>query len=482
MTEVPPPPGAPGTLWGRRGSPLDALVRGWFTALARGGLAFVVMASLGQAAALTVYLARDARGSVGTFAKLGWFYFGWFHRVSVSAHASVLVPRDTPGVGELASGSASFDFGVALMVGTFLAIWLLYGAGRAVADQAGGGGAARVLHGLKVAPVYAVPSWLISLVVSIDVGLPADLFRAGSIEIRPSAAESLLLPLLIAAAAGAAGGARSGRYELLAREPWGRRLAGALAGGFRMFLLGLVLSFVGLLVLAVIRPDATKAYFDAVTEPPPDGTTVIIANHVLLLPNQSMWVLVPAMGGCDGLYRGGESSTFLCYGKYPTAVSDNFDFTSLEAILLTSVNVVLPFESRVRTEFGTAPSGYFLFLLVPALSVLLGGRHAAMRRARTRTEAPMVGAGAGVVFAVLVALGAWLASITVDASVVAGGISAGGAFRVGPDVAVGSVLALVWGVVGGLIGGWWVGRDLPALTTLAGPSPEAETSHPAEDG
>ena len=94
----------------------------------------------------------------------------------------------------------------------------------------------------------------------------------------------------------------------------------------------------------------------------------------------------------------------------------------------------------------------------------------------------MVGAGAGVVFAVLVALGAWLASITVDASVVAGGISAGGAFRVGPDVAVGSVLALVWGVVGGLIGGWWVGRDLPALTTLAGPSPEAGTSYPAEDG
>jgi len=478
VSDVPQPPGAPATpgRWGAAGrsSPVEVLLRGWFTALIRGGLAFAAMAALGQAAAFVVYLSRGAEGPVGPVAKFGWFYFGWFHHVSLVASLPDLSLGDLPEAGDPFSGGASLTFqaGLALMLGTFLAIGLLYGAGRAVADRAGGGGLARVLHGMKVVPVYAVPSFLISSVVRLDVPIPTNPLATGSVQVRSSAVQSFVLPLLIAVAAGAAGGLRSGRYELLAREPWGRRLAGALAGGFRMFLLGLVLSFAGLLVLAVVRPDATKAYFEAVSEPPADETAVIIGHHVLLLPNQSMWVLVPAMGGCDRVYGSGNSEPFLCYWNYPREVS----------VGDLSPENVFGGAPPVSTEFGTAPAGYFLFLLVPALSVLLGGRHAARRRARTQTEAAAVGAGSGVVFAVLVALGSWLASLSAGSSANLGVISTDALVRAGPDVLLGGLLALVWGVTGGLVGGWLAGRDLPARTQLVGSSGFGPSEEPSAAG
>ena len=121
-----------------------------------------------------------------------------------------------------------------------------------------------------------------------------------------------------------------------------------------MFVLGLVLSFVGLLVLAALRPGATRTYFETVTGPPTEQATMNTAHHVILLPNQSQWVLVPAMGGCDGLSGGGVSATFLCYSKVPTTVS-----VSPEG--LTSGTPV------VQADFEEAPSSYYLFLLVPAL-------------------------------------------------------------------------------------------------------------------
>ena len=478
MSDVRQPPGpstGPGT-WGgaARPAPVEALLGGWFTAAIRGGLAFAVMAALGQAISFVVYFASGADGPVGPVAKFGWFYFGWFHHVSMIASLPDLSVADLPGADDLVSGEASltFQLRLALMLGTFLAIGLLYWAGRAVADRAGGGGLARVFHGMKVAPFYAVPSLLVSWVVRLDVPIPANPLASGSVEVRSSVAQSFVLPLLVALAAGAAGGLRSGRYELLAREPWGRRVAGALAGGFRMFLLGLVLSFAGLLVLAAVRPDATKAYFEAVSEPPADETAVIIGHHVLLLPNQSMWVLVPAMGGCDRVFGIEESFPFLCYWKYPREVS----------IGPISPENVFGGAPPVSTEFGTVPAGYFLFLLVPALSVFLGGRHAARKRARIRSEAAAVGAASGIVFAVLVATGSWLASLSAVFSANLGLISTDSSVRAGPDVLVGGLLALAWGVAGGLAGGWIAGRELPGRTQLLGPSGFGTSEVPTEAG
>jgi Family of unknown function (DUF6350) len=464
MSNVPPPPTAPVSSSGPGvAAPppiVDDVMRGWSTALVRGLVAFVVMAGLGQAAAFVIYFVSDQPGSVGTFARLGWFYFDWFHHIAVSASVPNISIPDTGG---LLPGGASIraHLGLALMLGTFLAIWLLYGAGKAVADRAEGGGLARVLHGLKVAPVYALPCLLVSLLVKLEITVPSGAFASGSVELKSSAAQSFLIPFLIAAAAGAAGGMRSGRYELLSRGPWGRRVSGAFAGGFRMLALGIVLSFVGLLVLAVVHPDATRAYFRTVSEPPIDETVLIIGHHVLVLPNQSMWVLVPAMGGCDGVYGSGEARTFLCYWKYPTQVSLSTSGGSPGSVLSG-----LP---QVRTEYGTAPTGYFLFLLVPAISVLLGGRHAVRKRATFRYEAAALGAAAGVVFAILVAVASWFASLSVGVSGSVAGVSSNFSARIGPDVVIGGLIALGWGIVGGGVGGWWAGRELPARSPLPAP-------------
>jgi len=451
---------------------LDDVTRGWYTALVRGLAAFVVMAVVGQAAAFVLYFVGERPGSVGTFAKLGWFYFDWFHHIALSASVPNISLPDLPATGGLLPGGASIRLhvGMALMLGTFLAVWLLFGAGKAVADRADGGGVARVLHGLKVAPVYALPSFLLSQLVSLNVTIPPTAFATGSVEVKSSAAQSFLIPLLIAAAAGAAGGLRSARYELLTRGPWGRRVSGALAGGFRMFMLGIVLSFVGLLVLAVVHPDATKAYFRVVSEPPEDETALIIGHHVLVLPNQSLWVLVPAMGGCDGVHGTGVSSTFLCYWKYPEQVSVSVGGGPPDSVLSG-----LP---QAQTEFGTVPIGYFLFLLVPAISVLLGGRHAVRKRASFRYEAIAVGAAAGVAFGILVAAGSWFGSLSAGVSGNMAGIASNVSVRIGPDVVIGGLIALVWGIVGGGIGGGWAGRELPARASLGAPSGSAAPPGP----
>ena len=66
----------------RGSSQIALLSRGWGTGLARGLLAFVAMAALGEAVAFAVNLARSPGESAATAAKLGWLYFGWFHHAS----------------------------------------------------------------------------------------------------------------------------------------------------------------------------------------------------------------------------------------------------------------------------------------------------------------------------------------------------------------------------------------------------------------
>ncbi len=458
MTERPPPP-APAP--GRAGSAGGALAAGWGRAAVGGGLAFVVMALIGQAAALAVQVATRAGLSAANLGRLGWLYFQWFHHVTVE----VTVPRlDLGGAfGSSGLGISNRSFGVGVGVGlallalTLLAGGLLYAAGRSVAERSEGGALARALHGAKVAPFYAVPAFVISLLAVIRFPLPQNAFANGSVEVRASPAQALLLPLLIAAVAGAAGGLASARSSLREAGTRSRSVLGALAGGVRMLALGLALSFAGLLVLAVAEPDATRAYFDGVTAGDAAETTVLISHHVLVLPNQSMWVLVPAMGGCDVARGSGVSVSFLCYWRFPRSVSGSS--ASLTALRPPSV------------RFGRAPAGYLLFLLVPLLSVLLGGAWAAARGApASRREAAAIGAGAGVAFAVLVAAAAWFAGVGASYSVGLAGIGGGTSVQVGPDPVGGSLLALAWGVVGGAAGAWWWSRKPSRLAARPAPA------------
>ena len=440
----------------RPSSPTAIITRGWRAGLTRGALAFAAMAALGQAISFGVNLAQARGESVATAAKLGWLYFGWFHHATITTHLTSTVEGTRAGSALSGGAGLTADVGVAMMLATFLAIAILYRGGRIVADRTGGGAAARIVHGMKVAPAYAILAFVVTGLVNIDVPIPHNAVVTGSLQTRPWDLTWFVLPLLIAVVAGAAGGLRSGRHELLSYDPWGRRGAGAFAGGLRMFVLGLVLSFVGILVLAAVRPAGARTYFATISRPATGQTAAIVAHHVLLLPNQSMWVLVPAMGGCDGLSGGGVSATFLCYSKFPTAVRVNPADLSSDA-------------PAVRADFGTVPSGYYLFLLIPALSVILGGRYAAKKRARLRWEAVGMGAASGVVFAILVAVGSWLASVSAGFSSPTAGLPSA-SVMIGPGVWGAGLLALAWGVVGGGLGGWLGGKGFPPRAELTAPS------------
>jgi hypothetical protein len=110
--------------------------------------------------------------------------------------------------------------------------------------------------------------------------------------------------------------------------------------------------------------------------------------------------------------------------------------------------VSLPFG---RSTFGTAPAGYFLFLLVPAIASVLGGVRAA-RGAPSRAEAVRRGALAGLVFAIGVGVTALAAIVTIGyRSSLAGDLTQGWV-AIGPDPVAGFALALGWGVAGGVVG------------------------------
>ena len=76
---------------------------------------------------------------------------------------------------------------------------------------------------------------------------------------------------------------------------------------------GIVLSFVGLLVVAAARPEATRGYLDATAGRGYRGADGLV-HTALATPNLATWVLVPAMGGCDGV-RGRDDHVGL--GKDP---------------------------------------------------------------------------------------------------------------------------------------------------------------------
>jgi hypothetical protein len=247
-----------------------------------------------------------------------------------------------------------------------------------------------------------------------------------------SAWQALVFPAAIAAVAGAAGGLWS--WTASAGRVSATRLRAVLGGGWWMFVLGLALSYGGLLVAGIVQPDgpvalatpSTARYYETVFQRPGLGT-VILGHQMALVPNQALWTLVPASGACD-VARGSERADLLCYGSYPSTTVSG------------------------EVAFGPAPAGYLLFLLVPAAAAVFGGRRAGRHSGGQGWSAAGLGAAAGVVFAILVGIGCVLASVTLAYSA-AGPSAIEGRLRIGPDPVRGVLLAAVWGVIGGAIGG-----------------------------
>jgi Family of unknown function (DUF6350) len=433
------------------------VTQGWNTAIVRAVLTVLVLLFVAQAVIVLAYFAAEdaSKPSAATVARYGGALFYTFHHVGFRFEVpSAGSQAETP-FGVFAGGVVA----VAAMAGTMLCLWMLYLGGRAVAEETGGSTLARGLHGLKVAPPYAAITLIGSFLLRFK---PED---GGQVPtIHPSYLAALLWPLALACAAGFAGGVRSEHPDswsrlVQGREDLGRRLHGALAGGWAMILFGLAFAFVGLLVLAVVKPDSTADYFSSFDQGVLTGVLAIVVT-LLLLPNMAAWVLFPAMGSCVGV-SGPLSICFLSYAHFPQDVGSTVSGTTNPASL----------------SLPSAPPGYFLFLLVPLAAVLVGGVIAARRaHSRSRNEAVAAGAHAGVAFALLSLVTIMLASITLKFTGSVGGITGNGSFRIGPNLTSSVLLALVWGVLGGALGGLWEGRSLPprALTVTAPPPPPSE--------
>lgn len=445
--------------------PSSPLGRGWNTAVVRAVLAVAALLLLAQAVVVLAYFAAEdpTKPSAGTVARFGGVVFYAFHHVGfrLDFPRSALAQPGTP-LGAFAGAVVAF----AAMAGTFLGLWLLYLGGRAVARECGGSTLARGLHGLKVAPPYAALALAGSFLLRFK---PED--GAQTPTIHPSYAAALLWPIALAAAAGFVGGVRSehqdgGSRLIPDRETLGRRLYAALAGGWRMILFGLVFAFVGLLVMAVVKPDATGDYFSSFDRGTLDGVLAIVGT-LLLLPNMAAWVLFPAMGSCVSL-SGPLSICFLSYRHFPRGTATAF---------AGSAGAGNPFGLNLPS----APGGYFLFLLVPLAAVLLGGMAAARKgRATTRNQAVALGGSAGVVFAALSVITVVLASISIRISGGVAGITGSGSFRIGPELTSSVLWALLWGVVGGALGGLWEGRSLPSTAVAVQTMPPGPPAPPSD--
>jgi hypothetical protein len=390
-------------------------------ALARGLAAFVVVSLAGQIPPLLIQLFGGGLAWV-TALKLGWLYTLMYHHVAIELR------------GQGSPDGAVVEVvhvGVALLTGTALALWLLYRGGCAAGRAAGGGSLRRSVAGAMVAIPYAVPILLVTLAVRLELatggGLLPDLTTLAG-----APWQAFVLPLAIGLVAGGVGG-------LLTTASLDARVRTWIVGGWRTFVTALGLAIVALLVFAAVRPAGTAAYARSLG--PPRRAALEVGNQALALPNHALFVLVPSMGGCDALRGADTSVDLLCMGRFP-----------LGDIGARALGLVADVARGREPGDPTRPMrSLAAFLLVPLLATVAGGRLAARGRRRVLDRLG-AGMGSAVVFATLVAIGAWASSIEVDAQSLGG---AGGdriGLVLGPRPLAAGALALAWGVGGAAVG------------------------------
>lgn len=488
-----PPPGPPGAVATMASSgppprpprpgPGEILGAGWGRAVIRAVIAFAVLALIGQGLSLLQSRANP-EVLVGTIAGVpsvpgqpvpqlegtdilrgGALTFFQFHNVTIELD---FPPLPIPGAatGPLGGVDFSMRFAATLMLGALLGLWLLFLGGRAVAREAGGPGWARPIHGAKVALPYAVLALGYSFLarISIDGPLPGFPEGAETPTVGVGILSAVWWPLAFGVVAGAAGGITSGPLVAGRWSTWERRSRAVISGGWSMAALAVALSFVGFLVVAAVNPDVTAAYFRIVGAGDLATGASIIIGTALFLPNASTGIAAAAMGGSMGADLFGSSCALISYAKFPLGAAD------------APAGEPSPFAfcQALPIDFGIAPIGYFLFLLVPIAATILGGIRAARRAdAVTPGEATSIGAAAGVVFAVVLLGFMILSRITAVVDIpFFSGFFGGGGLAAGPDLLSGSLLALVWGAAGGALGGLIAARRIePAPVGDPGFSP-----------
>jgi hypothetical protein len=222
----------------------------------------------------------------------------------------------------------------------------------------------------------------------------------------------------------AAVGAGTGAY--LERASLGR-FSSVFRGGLTAYGWALALLAVGVLVVATLEPTVTRRYVDGLTGLGAGGG-VLFGYHLLAIPAQSALLLAPASGSCLEII--GEGSIFeLC----PWRLAGSGPVGAL----------------FVQEPVALSP---LLWMLsgVPLIAAILGGWRAGAGLTIAGGRAIGAGAASGLVFASLAVLGSWL--VAPQFRTLARLVS------VHPTWSRTASAALIWGVVGGAVGGWLAGR------------------------
>lgn len=414
----------------------------WPLAVGGGALAFGCVALAALAIGVSEWLAAGRPFGLRLPWKLAGLYVGAFHGAAVRALGTGPLGIGADGTMSVVDATTETTLRVTFLLGTALAACALWWAGRAVARAAGGGVGRRLLWGAAVAPVYSLLVFGVSL--AVELRFPS----AGITDVRIVAWEALTRSLAVAAVAGAVGGFASCRETLEPSEPWAARALAWITGGWRMFVALMVLSLAGFLVLAAVQTGASTSYVRSLSGIGRAGA-IVAGHHVLLLPDQALLMAVPAMGGCLELGETGSEPTTLC----PRELTVRPGWGDL--LFADRSSDILPLSPAL-----------LLFLLVPALATVWGGRAAAMG-AGSAGERALRGAGAGLVFAALTATGVAVSAVSAS--------RAGLELRLGAEVGRTALVGLAWGLIGGvlgasLLGGSQTGGAVPAAGS--GPDPE----------
>lgn len=394
-------------------------------ALVRGLAAFALVALAGQIVAALIGLFGGGLARSTTW-SLGWFTTLAFHRVAIDVvtvgAAGVAGAEGVAGAAAVAgaTGAATtYRVSIAFLLGTGLAMWLLYRGGGAAAARAGSSIRSGVLAGAMVAPAYAAPVWLLTAITRLE--LQGGGFLPDAVRVQGVVWQALAFPAALAIVAGGSGGAMGALSETSRPRLW-------LTGGWRTLLVALGLAFVGVLALAAARPQGLATYARGVSANGARVALLLTGGHVLLLPNQSFLVLSPSMGGCVSLRGPVATVPLLCPGRLPV-----LDAGSVSADVTAATSGGRAPASR------SMPAGYWAFTLVPAVATVLGGRWACAGIDRLG-ERLSVAAGSGVVFGILTGIGTWASGVAVQQATLGA-----------PALPTGS-LALVWGLAGGVVG------------------------------
>jgi hypothetical protein len=444
---------------GERGSWLGSLLAGWNVA----GLWALITAAaallLAEGVSWLGALAGGATSHAAAVTRTGGALFLWFHGIGLS----IAPPsRGFGGPGAAILQNVAVTLSLTLMTGTIFVLLLLARGGRRIADAAGGPAWVRGLQGTKIALPYGVICLLLSLVESFTLRLPGSSFPGvdvAGVTIHPVYLEAFLWPALLGVLGGFVGGLRSTPDS--DRTTATRLLRGTVSGAGAIIAFALALSFLGLLILAALHPDATRSYMHGMFGGGNARGLALLTLNVLSLPNLCVWLLVPAMGSCVGghvTYGGATfSSCLVSYAHVATPAA------------LRGIETLGPFATDPR-QLPRPATGYLAFMAIPLAAAALGG-YQASRRALAGTRPAAAGAGvlAGGGFAFLVGVACLLAALILQVHGVPG-LEGGGRPRgtatlwLGPAPLQGALLGLAWGVLGGALGGF-----------LAGPAREPET-------